>query len=146
MKQAKFVISGYFLENIREEWPQIWLVDVSLPPSEQIRFWSRYLYSSFRCHFDLVKQFKLGVSGIFFRTHGRNGIKFDMLMHPDHLWNWLHSGHGLLVFLTLPPCSLSETGLFSFLFLIVFYCPMNMGTNNTYNNNVAFNNGMINIM
>ena len=34
----------------------------------------------------------------------------------------------------------------SFFFLIVFYCPMNMGTNNTYNNNVAFNNGMINMM
>ena len=27
-----------------------------------------------------------------------------------------------------------------------FYCPMNIGTNNTHNNNVAFNNGMINIM
>ena len=29
----------------------------------------------------------------------------------------------------------------SYLFLTVFYCPMNMGTNNTCNNNVAFNNG-----
>ena len=35
---------------------------------------------------------------------------------------------------------------FFFFFLIVFYCPMNMGTNNTYNNNVAFNNGMTNMM
>ena len=58
-----------------------------------------------------VKQVKFGGSGIFFRTHGRNGLKFDMLMYPDHLWNWLHSGHGLLIFLILAPFFLcSETG------------------------------------
>ena len=34
---------------------------------------------------------------IFFRTHGRNGLKFDMLMYPDHICNWLHLGHRLLV-------------------------------------------------
>ena len=33
----------------------------------------------------LVKQFKFGVSGIFVRTHGKNGLKFDMLMYLDHL-------------------------------------------------------------
>ena len=43
VKQAKFMIFGHFLENTREEWPQIWLVDVFLPPSVQIRFWSRYV-------------------------------------------------------------------------------------------------------
>ena len=63
-------------------------------------------YSSFWRHFDLVKQFKFGVSGIIFRTHGRNGLKFDMLMYPDHHWNWLHSDHGLLVFLILAPFDL----------------------------------------
>ena len=30
--------------------------------------------------------------------HGRNSLKFDKLIYPDHLWNWLHSGHGILVF------------------------------------------------
>ena len=48
--------------------------------------------------FWLVTQVKFGVSRIFFRTHGRNGLKFYMLMYPDHLLNWLHLGHGLLVF------------------------------------------------
>ena len=43
VKQAKFAISGHFLESTREEWPQIWHVDVFWPPSEQIRFWSRYV-------------------------------------------------------------------------------------------------------
>ena len=56
------------------------------------------------------RQVKFGGSGIFFRTHGRNGLKFDMLMYPDHLWNWLHSGHGQLIFLILAPFLLSETG------------------------------------
>ena len=29
----------------------------------------------------------------FFGTQGRDGLKFDMLMIPDYLWNWLHFGH-----------------------------------------------------
>ena len=66
-------------------------------------------YSSFWCHFDLVKQVRFGISVIFFRTHGSNGLKFDMLMYPDHIWNWLLLGHGLLVFLILAPFWLSET-------------------------------------
>ena len=49
-----------------------------------------------------MEQVKFRVSGIFFRTHGKNGLKFDMLMYPDHLWDSLHSGHGLLVLLILP--------------------------------------------
>ena len=61
------------------------------------------------CHFDLVKQVKFGVSGVFCRTHGRNDLKFDILMNPDHIWNWLHLGHGLLVFLILAPFSPGET-------------------------------------
>ena len=90
------------------EWPQIWHVGVFWPPSEQIRFWSRYVdIPHFWCYFDLVKQVKFGGSGIFFRTHGRNGLKFDMLMYPDHLWNWLYSSYGQLI---LAPFLLSETG------------------------------------
>ena len=61
-------------------------------------------YSSFWCHFNLVKQVKFGISRIFFviRMHGRSGLKFDILMYPDHLWNCLHLGHSLLVFLLSP--------------------------------------------
>ena len=62
-----------------------------------IRFWS---WSVDIPHF--------GVSRIFFRTHERNCLKFDMLMYPDHLWNWLHLGHGLLLFLILVPFWLSN--------------------------------------
>ena len=58
-------------------------------------------FSSFGRHFDLVKQVKFGVSGIFFGTYGRNGLLFDMLLCPDHIWNWLHFGHGLLVLVIL---------------------------------------------
>ena len=29
------------------------------------------------------------------------GLKFDMLMNPDHLFNGLHFGHGVLIFLIL---------------------------------------------
>ena len=32
--------SGHFLENAREEWPELWHADVSWPPSELIEFWS----------------------------------------------------------------------------------------------------------
>ena len=42
-----------------------------------------------------------GVPGIFFKMHDRNGLKFYMLMYPDHLWNWLYFGHDLLIFLIL---------------------------------------------
>ena len=30
-----------------------------------------------------------------------NGLKFDMLIYPDHLQNWLDFGHHLLIFLDL---------------------------------------------
>ena len=48
--------------------------------------------------------------GICRRTHGGNGLKFDMLMSLDHLQNWLVYSHGLLIFLILALFWLSETG------------------------------------
>ena len=48
--------------------------------------------------------------GICRRTHGGNGLKFDMLMYLDHLQNWLVYGCGLLIFLILALFWLSETG------------------------------------
>ena len=48
--------------------------------------------------------------GICRRTHGGNGLKFYMLMHLDHLQNWLVYGHGLFIFLILALFWLSEMG------------------------------------
>ena len=48
--------------------------------------------------------------GICRRTHGGNGLKFDMLMYLDCLQNWLIYGHGLLILLILAQFWLSETG------------------------------------
>ena len=39
-----------------------------------------------------------------------NGLKFCMLMYPDHLQNWLDCDHGMLIFLLLKPLWLSKTG------------------------------------
>ena len=41
----------------------------------------------------------LQLPDIFWRTQGRNGLNFGMLMYPDHLQNLLNFGHGLLIFL-----------------------------------------------
>ena len=84
---------------------------------------------SFWRHFDLVKQVKFGVSGISFRTHGRDGLKFDMLIYSDHLWNWLHSGHGLFFFLILAPFWLSETGQMGSFQAFSWQCMGGMGRN-----------------
>ena len=44
------------------------------------------------------------------RTNGGNGLKFYMLMYPDHLQNRLVYGRGLLIFVVLALFWLSETG------------------------------------
>ena len=104
-------ISGHFLRNAKEEWPQIWHVGVFWPSSEKVRFWSRYNDIP---HFGAIltswNRSNSGFLGIFFRTHGRNSVIFGTLMYSEHLWNWLHSGHGLVFFPILPPFWRSETG------------------------------------
>ena len=52
----------------------------------------------------------LGFPDIFWRTHWVNGLKFCMLMYPDHLQNWLDYGYSLSIFLVLVLLWLSETG------------------------------------
>ena len=70
-------------------------------------------FSPFWCHFDLVKHVKfVCFLVIFFRMHGRNGLKFNLLMYPDHLFSWLYFGPGLLIFFNLGVFRLSETGIF----------------------------------
>ena len=52
----------------------------------------------------------LGFPGFSWRTHGGNGLKYGMLLYPDHLQNWLDYGYSLVIFLTLVQFWLSETG------------------------------------
>ena len=111
VKQVKFEVSGYLLVNPWKEWSEICHAHICWPPSELIRFWLwSVIFFSFWWHFYLVKQVKFGVSGIFWRTHGRNDFKFGMLLYHKCLQNWLvDSGHGLLIFI-LAAFWLSEKG------------------------------------
>ena len=84
-------------------------------------------YSSFWCHFDLVKQVKFGVSRIFFRMHGRNGLKLTCrciltIFGTDYI-------HGLLVFLIFAPFSLSEAGQMRRFRAFLWPCMRGMGRN-----------------
>ena len=98
--------------------PNLWFPDIFLPSQGRNGMKSGMLtYSDNRqCSLDfdrvlliflilasfwLSENGKFGGSGIFFRMHGRNCLKFDMLMYPDRLWSWLHFGHNLLIFLIL---------------------------------------------
>ena len=44
------------------------------------------------------------------RMHGGNGLKFCMLIYPDHFQNWLYLGHALLIFLIMVSLWVSESG------------------------------------
>ena len=48
--------------------------------------------------------------GIFLGTHEISGLKFVMLMYPDHLQNWLDFGHGLLLCVIVVALWHSKTG------------------------------------
>ena len=67
--RVKFGVSGHFLENAWRELPEIWYTAVCWP--------------------------KFGVSRHFLETHLGNGLKFCMLMYPEHLQNWLDYGYSL---------------------------------------------------
>ena len=41
--------------------------------------------------------------------HGRNALKFGMLVYPDHVQNWLDFGRSVLIFLFWSQFWLSET-------------------------------------
>ena len=61
-------------------------------------------------YFDLVNGSNLGFPGISWRTHGGNGLKYGMLLYPDHLQNWWVHGHVILIFAIWHYFWLSETG------------------------------------
>ena len=71
---------------------------------------SLLFFSIFGTIFTLWNGLNLRFPGISRRTHGWNGLKCHMLVYPYHLQNWLDCGHGMLIFLILALCSLSETG------------------------------------
>ena len=104
MKWVKFGVSGHFLENAWREWPEIYYAAVSWPPSELIRLWIR---SGDLSNFGGSN---LGFPGIFWKSHWGNGLKFCMLIYPDHFQNWLDYGYSWWIFLILMLFWLSETG------------------------------------
>ena len=110
VKQIKFAIFGHFIENTREEWPQIWHVDVFWSPSEQISFLSRSVdIHYFGSIVTWWNRYDFGVSGIFFRTHGRNG----KIYHANVSWPYLELitfGSWFVGFPHLEPFWLSEAG------------------------------------
>ena len=76
-----------------------------------IRLWSWSVYfSPFGVTFTLWNGSNLRFLGISRRTHVGNGLKFCLLMYPDHLQNWLGYSHGPLIFLIMVLFWLSETG------------------------------------
>ena len=96
---VKYQFFGHLLENTRGGWPEIWHAVLSQPLSELIRFWSRFddflIFVILVLHWLSEIGLVWGYPIIFVR---KNGLKFGMLMYPDHLQNWLHFGHGLLIF------------------------------------------------
>ena len=89
-------VSGHLPENAWRKLPEILHADVSWPPSELISLWPRSVnFSNFGT---ILTRVKLGFPGISWRTHGGNGLKYRMLLYPDHLQNWLDYGYGLVIF------------------------------------------------
>ena len=102
MKRVKFGGFGHILENAWREWPEILHADVSWPPSELISSGSRSVdFCNFGTILTLWNGSNLGFPGISWRMHGGNGLKYGMLLYPDHIQNWLDYGYGLVIFLFL---------------------------------------------
>ena len=100
MKGVKFGVSGHFLKNAWKKWPEILHAGVFWPPTDTIRLWSWSVdFSNFGVILSESNGSNLGFSGISWRTHWGNGLKFCMLMYPDHLQNLLD--YGLWIFLIL---------------------------------------------
>ena len=55
----------------------------------------------------------MGILHILRRTHLFNGLKFGMLMYPDHFQIWLDFGHSLLIFYIVAQVWFSEMGQIS---------------------------------
>ena len=75
-----------------------WASDVSWSLSEMIRFWTQSV--DFH-HFGTTSTSwdwpNWGFPCILWRSHGRNGLKFGMLMYRDHLQKSLYHLHNMIV-------------------------------------------------
>ena len=78
--------------------PMRWASDVSWSLSEMIRFWTQSV--DFH-HFGTTSTSwdwpNWGFPCILWRSHGRNGLKFGMLMYRDHLQKSLYHLHNMIV-------------------------------------------------
>ena len=101
--------SNYQIRGFRAWNVACWL---SWPPSELIKLWS-WSVDFFSSNFGTIliewNGSDLGSLAISWRTHRENGLRFCIMMYPDHLQNWLDYGHGLFIFLLLMSLWLNET-------------------------------------
>ena len=65
VKQVKCGVSGDFLQNAWEKWLDIWHADVSWLHCQLFTIWNGLLIFLFWWYFDLVKQVKFAVLGLF---------------------------------------------------------------------------------
>ena len=71
----------------------VWHADISWPPSELIRLWVHSVDFPALALFWLSETGQsLGFRKFFFRSQRMNGLKFAMLMYPDHIENWVVCG------------------------------------------------------
>ena len=84
----------------RNERPDIWHAKCILATFRiNYRLVTICWFSSLLVPFWLNEMVRFWVSSHFLGKHGRNGLKFGMLiMYADHLHNWLDYGHGLINF------------------------------------------------
>ena len=111
MKRVKFGVSGHYPENTWREWPEILHSDVF----DHFQNWLVYGFGLLI--YRILAVFWLSETGQIWgfpaypgERIGGNGMKYGMLLYPDHIQNWLDYGHSLLIFLILVLFWLSEMG------------------------------------
>ena len=130
VKEAKFAISGHFLKNTTERnGLKFGMLMYSDQFQNRLNFGHGMLIFLNLAPYWLKMWSNLGFPGFSYKKHEGSGLKFDKLIHPDHLWNWLHSGHGLLVFLIMAPFWLCQTGQMCSFQAFSWQCMGGMGRN-----------------
>ena len=109
MKRVKFGVSVHFLENAWREWPEILHADVSWPPSDLWVLGHGLLIFVILVLFWLSETGQIWGFRAFPGEHWGNGLKYGMLLYPDHQQNWLDYGYDLVIFRILVLFWLSET-------------------------------------
>ena len=83
VKEVRFAVSGHFLKNAFEEWPEILHADVSLSPSELIILVTICWFSLFWWHFDISKSDRFEVSRHFLENAREEQHE---IWHVDESW------------------------------------------------------------